>query len=62
MVDYSKDTMSKYKDFLIDEETHKQITKALEEEHEYFKNFGRWGKNIEEWDEEPVEADNYSDF
>lgn len=45
--------MSKIKDFYIDQETHAQILRHLEEENEYFKTFGRWGKNLEEWDEEP---------
>jgi hypothetical protein len=44
--------MSKIKDFIIDQQTYEQIQKHLEEENEYFKEHGRWGKYGEEWDEE----------
>jgi hypothetical protein len=58
--DYRIKLMSKIKDFTMDEETKAQIFKVLEEEHEYFKNFGRWGKYLEEFDEELPEE--FSDF
>lgn len=30
-----------------------ELDKMYQEEEQYFKTFGRWGKYCEEWDEEP---------